>query len=194
VAIVIDGGTTEETLTWADEFIKDLLSESEKYHDVLLGISSDAISDTISKLAFSSDEFRAGADILGEQAYGFLYQASGEALDHAYEELFPVITTLAPPPRGAGDWIDEETFNARLAELEARYNVDSTVEEMTNKFLGINEEIWRAVDIDINKMQHDLDMIQTDFPGFVAEQTAGLLAGSFSFLLDRLIDTFFEEV
>lgn len=195
--IVVDGVTiegTDKALTWTDEFIKDLLAEEEKYHDVLLDISSDVISDTMSKLKVSSEEFKAGADILGEQTYGSLYEASDEILHETYEELFPVITTLAPPPPGVGDWIDQATFNAKLADLAARYNADLVVDQAVDKFLGINEEIWRAVDIDIKKMQHDLDLIQEDFPGFIAEKTADLFARSFSFLLDRLIDTFFEEV
>lgn len=184
----------EPALTWTDNFIKDLLSDAEKYHDVLLDISTDVISDTMSKLAVSSEEFKAGADILGEQILGSLYKASDEVLHETYEELAPIFTQLAPPPKGTDDWMDEEAFNAKLAEMAARYNVDLDIDEKLDTFLGIQKEQWLSIGWDIDKMQQDIDLIQEGFPEFIAQKTADLAANSFSFLLDRLIDTFFEEV
>ncbi len=184
----------EPALTGTDNLIIELLEESEKYRDALLDIPSDIISDTMSKLKVSSDEFKAGADILGEQILGSLYKASDEVLHETYEEMFPVITTLTPPPKDVADEIDKLIFKMTGDVNGAIISAGKELDGKLDTFLGASERTWSKLGIDIGKMQEDIDLIQEGFPEFIAQKTADLAANSFSFLLDRLIDTFFEEV
>ncbi len=183
----------EGELSWADSFVKDLLTEEEKYQDVLKTLSDDVIIDVIKQLDVTSEEFQTGADILGERAMGSLYRGSDETSGGTYDIIIPSIITLTPPPKGVDDELDQAhfDFDRELDRLAAEYNAE--LDERQAEFLGINEKYWRSVDIDIGKMQEGLDTIQRDLPGFVAEETAGLLAIPFSFLFDRFIDFFFEE-
>lgn len=184
----------EVALSWADSFIIDLLSEEEKYQDVIKDLTESAVMGAIASVAESSEEIAYGYLEAYHTATGTLDRASTEVNEGIDTEIFPAITTLTPPPKNVNDWIDEETFETRLADLAARYNATLDIDEKLDRFLGINEELWRGVGLDINEMQHDIDTIQNDFPGFIAEQTAGLLAIPFSFLFDRFMGAFFEEV
>ena len=132
--------------------------------------------------------------ILGEQTLGSLYKASDEVLEETYEELFPVITTLTPPPKDVADEIDKLIFKMTGEVNGAIISAGKELDKKLDTFLGASERTWSKLGLDINEMQKDLDLIQEGFPEFVAQKTVDLAARSFSFLLDRLIDTFFEEV
>ncbi len=195
--IVIDGVTiegTDKALTWADEFIKDLLTEEEKYHDVLLDISSDAISDTMSKLKVYSDEFKAGADILAEQAYGRLGRAQGEALEETYEELFPVITTLAPPPPGVDDEIDTLIFDT---ERKAALVIEETNARINELMAGIEAKeagFWRTLEQNLNIIFDSLwEPIWEWYPELEADVTYQLAALPAVLLFEAFKNFFFEE-
>ncbi|GAI29327.1 unnamed protein product, partial [marine sediment metagenome] len=131
----------EPALTGTDNLIIELLEESEKYRDALLDIPSDIISDTMSKLAVSSEEFKAGADILGEQLYGQLYKASGEVLDATYEEMFPVITRLTPPPKGVDDEIDTSLFDTNTRMTDALLTGYQDIAEKLDEVRESNESV-----------------------------------------------------
>lgn len=183
----------EVALTWADEFIKDLLTESEKYQDVLLDISSDAISDTMSKLAVTSEEFKAGADILGEQAFGSLYKASDEILDETYEELFPVITTLAPPPPGVDDEIDTSLFDTNTRTADILENAYADVGEKFEMIQKDNEGFWSGIQSWFGDRFSDLDNLFAPLTDLISDGVTWLFALPAQILFESFKSFFFEE-
>ncbi|MBA7589746.1 hypothetical protein ES708_31835 [subsurface metagenome] len=105
----------EGELSWAESFVKDLLTEEEKYQDVIKDLSTDAIRDTVRKLDVTSEEFHTGADILGERALGMLYRGSDERSSGSDDIIIPSITRLAPPPKGTDDELDKLRFDKALS-------------------------------------------------------------------------------
>lgn len=183
----------EPTLTWADNFIKDLLTEEEKYHDVLLDISSDAISGTMSKLKVSSDEFKAGADILGEQALGMLYRASDEVLEETYVDIFPVITTLTPPPKGVDDFIDTSLFVTKTDMTDILENAALDIALKADKMKEDNESFWSGVQGWFGNRFADLDNLLSPLTDLVSDGIAWLFALPAQILFESFKSFFFEE-
>jgi len=194
--IIIDGVTiegTDQALTFADEVIKDILADSEKYQDVIKDLSTDAIRDTMRKLEVFSDEFRAGADILGERAYGYLYQASDEALDHAYEELFPIITTLAPPLTGVTDEIDTLIFDTNIRMNDILLQTNARIDELMAGIEVSNEGFWSGIQGWFGERFSDLDNLFAPLTDLISDGVAWLFALPAELLFKFFKNFFFEE-
>lgn len=183
----------DKALTWADEFIKDLLTEEEKYHDVLLDISSDAISDTMSKLKVYSDEFRAGADILAEQAFGQLGRAQGEALDDVYEEFFEGVIPIIPPPPGVDDEIDTSIFDIDRKTSLVFEETNARINELIGGIEDKQSGFWSDVQSWFGDRFNDLEGLFAPLTDIITEGVISLLSLALGFLFDRFRDFFFEE-
>ena len=184
---------TDRALTWADEFIKSLLSDAEKQQDVLRDLSTDAIRDTMRKLDTTTEAFRAGADILGERAYGYLYQASDEALDHAYEELFPVITTLTPPPPGVDDEVDTSIFDTNTRMTDALLTGYQDIAEKLDEVRESNESAYQKVERWLGDFADDLHSTLWGWIPELTNDAAIYLASLPAMLLFESFKNFFFE-
>lgn len=166
----------EGELSWADSFVKDLLTEEEKYQDVLRTLSDDVIIDVIKQLDVTSEEFRTGADILGERALGMLYRGSDETSGGTYDIIIPPIVTLTPPPRGTDDELDQAHFDfeRELDRLAAEYNAE--LNGAANKIREDNESFWSGTQSWLGEQFSFID----DMLAPLAELTSAGLAHLFS--------------
>ncbi|MBA7575778.1 hypothetical protein ES708_17614 [subsurface metagenome] len=180
-------------LSWADSFIIDLLSDEEKYQDEIRDLTSSAVMDAIATVAESSEQMALGFLESYHTATGLLDRAANEVNEEVDDEVSKTSRDTKKANNEADKETGEETWRAERATSGVLIQVNADITEELDRFLGINKELWRGVGLDIDKMQQDIDAIQEDFPGFIAEQTAGLMIIPFTFLFDRFINTFFEE-
>lgn len=151
----------ESELSWADSFLKDLLTESEKYQDVIRGLPDDIIGGITSKLDTASEEYRTGIEIL-----------TNRAVDNTSLVLIEV-----------DEETDEEASKASNETDKANKEADSETTEqvfITNRYTS---HILIEVNADINKV---IDEIREGNESILSS-VSGWLTGGFDSLFDSLI-------
>lgn len=145
MAVVIDGGTTKDTLSWADSFIKDLLTESEKYQDVIRDLSTDAIASTVRRLDYASEEYLAGAEILHNRATSSTSFALVEVDEEVNKDAAKTSKDTDRGNREAYDEADWRLWEAGRATsgvlIEVDLDIDRLIDEVRESNEGILDKI-----------------------------------------------------
>jgi len=184
---------TDRALTWADEFITSLLSNTEKHQDVLRDLSDDAIRTTINKLDTTSEEFLAGLNVLTYNADLEVKKSFAKAEEQIGEEVFRTLTGMGLAITEADDETWERIFDIER-ELDKADNM--TKDEVDRELDGLNadNEAWKR---DIGETLGDwADTLDDALWGWLPELTndaAIYLAGLPAQLLFGLFKEFFFE-
>ena len=183
----------EVALSWADSFIKDLLTEYEKYQDVLKDLSTDAIAGTLGQLDTASEEYRAGAAILYNRATSSTSLVLVEVDEDVNEDAADASGETDKANKEADAEADEEGFDTERATSMVLIEIDNSVSnnldemrEFNESWLG-NVRRWLKAENDKLFERFNLD---TDV---ITEGNITILSLAFSFFFDRFINTFFEE-
>ncbi|GAI73333.1 unnamed protein product, partial [marine sediment metagenome] len=97
----------EGELSWAEKGIVTLLADAEKYQEVLIDLSDDAIRSTINKLDTTSSEFLAGLNVLTYRAEA----KTEDALKTGREEIDKLVSDAAARTSTTYHEIDKELWN-----------------------------------------------------------------------------------
>lgn len=180
-------------LTFSEMVTVKLLEDAEKYQEDLLAIPIELIASTVRKIGSASDEYSAGLEVLQNRAVDTTSLVLAKTDEYTDERAAETSSKTRKANNEASTHTTETVYITERFTSYVLTEVNTDISEKLDKFLGINSEIWLAVGIDISKMHEDLDSIQNDFPGFIAEQTASLLFIPLSFLFDLFMNAFFEE-
>lgn len=181
-------------LSWADEFIKGLLAEEEKYQEVIKDLSTEAILATTKKLDVTSEEFRTGADILGERAFGALYRADDEATAGFDDETFITITETEVIYKEVDDGLGEKFFDIDRELDRIRREVEDASNRQLDELRESNEGILGIIG---GWLSDATDTLHNTLWGWLPELTSDTVTYLFSLpamiLFESFKNFFFEE-
>ncbi|GAI86015.1 unnamed protein product [marine sediment metagenome] len=194
MAIVIDGSSVKEELSWADSFIKDLLTESEKYQDVIKDLSTEGIAATVRQLDYASEEYRTGTEILQNRATSSTSHALVEVDEEVDKDTSKTSRDTRKANKEADEETDEEEFRAERSTSGVLIEIDETVNEALDR-LNRQNEAWKS---DVGNWLSDFtDDVHSMLWGWVPELTNEaaiyLAALPSRILFESFTNFFFEE-
>lgn len=194
MALVIDGGTTKDTLSWADSYIRDLLTESEKYQDVIKDLSTEAIASTVRQLDYASEEYLTGAEILQNRATS----STSNALVVVDEEVDKDASETSRDTRKANneadEETDEETWRAERATSGVLIQVNADIDRLVDEIRESNDSILGNIERWLSDFTDDVHSTLWGWiPELTNEAAIFLAALPARLLFESFINFFFEE-
>ncbi|MBA7574918.1 hypothetical protein ES708_16734 [subsurface metagenome] len=184
---------TDRALTWADEFIKDLLADTEKHQDTLRDLSDEAIRSTINKLDTTSSEFLAGLNVLTYKADLEIKSAFAEAEEQIGEQAFSALTLMATGITETDDETWERIFDIdkKLDTVKNEVEAEDTVRDEYRAYLeqDVDHLITYWTD---QATEATLDLL-TPMMSLMIEGIVTMIPAAISALFSEFMDAFFEE-
>ncbi|GAI92616.1 unnamed protein product, partial [marine sediment metagenome] len=135
----------EVALSWADSFIRDLLTEEEKYQDVIKDLSTDAITATVRQLDRASEEYRTGYDILYNRAVSNTSFALVEVDEEVNEDASETSKDTGEANNEAYDETDWRLWDALNRLNQAQAEASKDVDEKIDRMKEDNEGFWGGI-------------------------------------------------
>jgi hypothetical protein len=183
----------EVALSWADSFIKDLLTEEEKYQDVIKDLSTDAISATVSQLDRASEEYLSGLEILVSRATSSTSFVLVEVDEEVNEDAAEVSKDTDKANKEADEESDERRFDAERATSMVLIEINADIDKRLDETDSLLHRLIHGVDLELLAMQKGLEYQSNSMLDVITEGTITLLTLALGTLLDRFMDAFFEE-
>jgi len=180
-------------LSWADSFIKDLLTEEEKYQDVIKDLSTDAIAATTTQLDRTSEEYLTGLEILINRATSSTSFVLVEVDDDVDDDASKASGDTGRANNEAYDETDWRLWDAvrdlDAALLGVNADIDGAVEQIKRDNEGFLSEVasW------FGERFSDLDNLLSPLTDLVSDGIAWLFALPAQLLFESFKHFFFEE-
>ena len=182
------------TLTWADKFIRDLLTDEEKYQDVLRDLPTTAIFDTTSKLDHASEEYLTGLAILQNRATNYTSFILVEVDEKVNEDAWKVSTETDKANKEADAEADEQSFNIEREIARIRLEIEANVGKEAELIEEWNKTFLQSVEGWLTDFEVDLHNVLWGWiPGLANDAAIYLAALPARVLFESFTGFFFEE-
>ncbi len=184
----------EVALSWADSFIRDLLTEEERYQDVIKDLSNDAIASTVRQLDRASEEYLTGIEILQNRATYSTSLALIEVDEETNEDASTVSTETDRANKEADEEADEDAWRSERATSAVLIEINADIDRLVDEVRESNESTLSKVERWIATFSDDLhNMLWGWIPELTNNAAIYLAALPAQVLFEAFKDFFFEE-
>ncbi len=183
----------EVALSWVDSFIRDLLTDEEKYQDAIKDLSDDAIKATLANLDQTSDQYWTGLEILQNRATSSTSAALIVVDEDVNEDAADASGETDKANKEADAEADEKGFDAERATSMVLIEIDADISRLVDEIRENNEGFWGDVQSWFGERFSDLDNLFSPLTDLFADGIAWLFALPAQLLFESFKSFFFEE-